>query len=122
MGWNFNSQAPVYLQIVARIRADILAGRYAADAPFPSVRQLAYEAAVNPNTMQRALTELENDGLLYTRGTAGRFVTGDREVLQAARSTAFADEIDLVVGRAKALGMSKAELLRLISDKEEWSK
>lgn len=122
MGWNFNSQAPVYLQIVARIRGDILAGRYAADAPFPSVRQLAFEAAVNPNTMQRALTELENDGLLYTRGTAGRFVTGDRAVLQAARSAAFADEIDSIVTRASSLGMSKGELLRLIGEKEEWSK
>lgn len=121
MGWNFSSYEPVYMQIVSRIRADILAGRYAVDSPFPSVRQLAMDAAVNPNTMQRALTALESDGLLYSRGTAGRFVTADTAVLEEARRKAFAHEASAVISRARALGMSKQELLALIDQTEEWN-
>ena len=120
MGWAFVPQIPVYLQIVSRIRADILSGHYPADSQIPSVRQLALEAAVNPNTMQRALSELESEGLLYTRGTAGRFVTADTAVLDAARQLQLREELEQLLERAKALGLGKAELLCYINEKEEW--
>jgi len=120
MGWHFVPQIPVYLQIVSRIRADILSGHYPADSQIPSVRQLALEAAVNPNTMQRALGELESEGLLYTRGTAGRFVTDDTTVLEKARQTQMREELHRLLEQAKALGLSKAEFLCYIDEKEEW--
>lgn len=121
MGWTFSADLPVYVQIVRRIRADILSGRYPANSPFPSVRQLAFEASVNPNTMQRALCELENEGLLVTHGTAGRVVTGDQTVLAAARRQATADALEELLRAAQALGISKAELLTFIEETKEWS-
>lgn len=121
MGWTFTTDLPVYVQIMRRIRADILSGRYAANAPFPSVRQLAFEAAVNPNTMQRALGELEREGLLVTHGTAGRVVTGDQAVLATARRHATNDALEELLHAAQALGVSKAELLDFINTREEWA-
>ena len=120
MGWAFSSLSPVYMQIVSRLRADILAGRYTADAPFPSVRQLAFEAAVNPNTMQRALTELENEGLLYSRSTAGRFVRADVDVLDAARRKQCQEELAQLTERARALGLKKQDVIDFINEQEDW--
>lgn len=120
MGWTFSAGLPVYVQLMRRIRADILSGRYPADSPFPTVRQLALEAAVNPNTMQRALGELEREGLLVTCGTAGRLVTGDEAVLDAARQQVTADALEELLQTARELGLSRAELLRFIEEKEEW--
>lgn len=74
MAWQFRGHSPVYRQIVRHIRADILSGCYQPDEQIPPVRQLAMEAGVNPNTMQRALSALEDEGLLVSRGTVGRFV------------------------------------------------
>lgn len=120
MAWIFTRKAPVYQQIVSHIRADILSGHYLADSQIPSVRQLAFEAAVNPNTMQRALSELVNEGVLYTRGTAGHFVTADTAILEAAHRRQMHEELDELIDRARSLGLSKEVLLRYISEKEEW--
>ena len=84
MAWQFNRSEAVFLQIARRLRNDILSKKFPTDKQFPTVRMLASEAAVNPNTMQKALSQLESEGLLYTRGTIGRFVTKDEETLQAA--------------------------------------
>lgn len=114
MAWQFHGRAPVYLQIVSRIRADILSGKYQADEQIPSVRQLAFEASVNPNTMQRALTELEREGLLYAKGTIGRFVTSDKEVLRMARETMHREAMTNLVDEVLSLGITKEELLAFI--------
>ena len=85
MAWTFTSGLPVYLQIVSRIRANILNGTYRSDQQMPTVRQLAMEAGVNPNTMQRAFAVLEAEHLFVTRGTVGRFITTDEDILHKAR-------------------------------------
>ena len=120
MGWSFTPDTPVYLQIRRRLRADILRGRWQAGEAFPTVRALAVEAAVNPNTVQRALTCLEEEGLLLTRGTAGRFVTGDETALTAARDRAAREAMKDLADRAKALGIRREELLTFIQE-EEWT-
>ena len=81
MDWKFSADRPVYQQIVSIIRAGILTGELPPGEKIPSVRDLAAEAQVNPNTMQRALTELEREGLLVSGGTSGRTVTENPEVL-----------------------------------------
>ena len=111
MAWHFTSRAPVYLQIVSRIRADILSGVYQADQQIPSVRQLAFEAGVNPNTMQRAFSVLEEEQLFVTRGTMGRFITADTDVLNSARETLRRETIALLVEEARAAGISPDELI-----------
>jgi len=85
MNWKFTGDRPVYQQIMAAIRGSILKGELPPGRKIPSVRDLAAEAQVNPNTMQRALTELEREGLLVGGGTSGRTVTTDEEILRAAK-------------------------------------
>lgn len=77
MPWDISSERSVYLQLVDIIKQKIMAGEYKPGQRMESVRELAAEAAVNPNTMQRALAELEREGLLYTNRTSGRFVSED---------------------------------------------
>ena len=104
MAWQFRGHSPVYRQIVRHIRADILNGRYQPDEQIPPVRQLAMEASVNPNTMQRALSALEDEGLLVSRGTVGRFVTSDEAALERARRTARQDALEKLAEEAQAAG------------------
>lgn len=85
MAWSFTSDRPVYLQIAERIRRSVLSGEYPPGGQIPSVRQLALEAAVNPNTVQHAFSDLENEGIILSRGTQGRFVTEDRQVIEQCR-------------------------------------
>jgi len=85
MAWSFSPDRPVYVQLSEIIRKRIVSGEYSPAEQIPSVRQLAVEAAVNPNTVQRALADLESDGLVESHGTLGRFVTAHPEVISAAR-------------------------------------
>ena len=87
MTWNFNDNAPIYLQIVHSLQRGIAGGVYPPGSRLPSVRELALEAGVNPNTMQRALSELERTGLVCSQRTAGRFVTEDAAALTQLRNT-----------------------------------
>lgn len=111
MAWSFTSRAPVYMQIVSRIRADILGGVYQPDEQIPAVRQLALTAGVNPNTMQRAFAVLEAEQLFITRGTVGRFITTDTEVLERAREVMRRETVAHIVEEAAAVGLSPEELI-----------
>lgn len=111
MAWTFTSRSPVYLQIVSRIRADILSGVYSPDQQIPSVRQLAFEAGVNPNTMQKAFALLEAEQLFVTRGTVGRFITTDTDVLESARQILRRETITRLIEEAGAVGISPRELI-----------
>lgn len=85
MGWSFTSDRAVYLQIAERIKLSVLSGEYPPGEQIPSVRQLALEAAVNPNTVQRAFSELEQQGIILCQGTLGRFVTHDTAIIESCR-------------------------------------
>lgn len=85
MSWSFDKTSPVYMQIADIVRRRIACGVYLKGSQLPPVRELALEAAVNPNTVQRAFLSLEGDGLIETRGTSGRFVTDDDGLIQSAR-------------------------------------
>ena len=79
MDWTFRTDAPIYTQLYEKLTLAIVSGGYAPGERLPAVRELAVDAGVNPNTVQRALSELERCGLVYTQRTAGRFVTEDAE-------------------------------------------
>ncbi len=111
MAWPFSTRAPVYLQIVSHIRADILNGVYKADEQIPSVRQLAMEAGVNPNTMQRAFAVLEAEHLFVTRGTVGRFITTDTAVLNEAREVLHRETVARLIDEARTVGIEPDELI-----------
>ena len=82
MAWELDSDRPIFIQIVERIQMEIISGKYSPGDKLPSVRDLAAVAAVNPNTMQKALTELERTGLVYSQRTSGRFITEDAKMIE----------------------------------------
>lgn len=121
MVWKFTGDRPVYMQIMEHIRGAILVGAYPPGARIPPVRDLAAEAKVNPNTMQRAMAELEREGLLISCGTVGRFVTDDPAILQQMRNTAIDAMVRASAAQFRALGltMEQAAALLLALEKED---
>ncbi|MEG0979719.1 MAG: GntR family transcriptional regulator [Oscillospiraceae bacterium] len=121
MAWDFKSDRSIYLQLVDHFKVNIISGELLPGAKIASVRDLAAEASVNPNTMQRALTELERLGLVYTQRTNGRFITEDLKVIEAAKSNFAKEHINELISRMQMLGLNKKQIIELIekSYKEE---
>ena len=121
MPWNLDSSRPIYLQIIERVQMDIITGRYQPGDKLPSVRDLAQEAAVNPNTMQKALSELERSGLIYSQRTSGRFITEDETMLKQLKSQLAEEHIRDFFEKMRQLGFQTEETLALIQEtvKEE---
>jgi len=122
MNWKFSGDRPVYQQIMAAVRGAVLTGELPPGGKVPSVRDLAAEAQVNPNTMQRALTELEREGLLVGGGTSGRRVTTDDTVLQAMRQRILTELARECAEKFMVFGIGPsqaAELLRQLEEEKE---
>ena len=117
MAWKFHDNAPSYLQIVSGLQREIAGGAYPPGTRLPSVRDLALEAGVNPNTMQRALAELERRGLVNAQRTAGRFITDDADALKELRKSLSEEIISELVGKLRGLGMRDEEILSFV---REW--
>ncbi|MDD6306551.1 MAG: GntR family transcriptional regulator [Clostridiales bacterium] len=115
MPWNLNSDRPIFLQIVERIQMDIISGKYKPGDKLPSVRDLASEAAVNPNTMQKAFSELERTGLVYSQRTTGRFITEDTVMINELKASFAKEKITEFIALMQQLGFSKEEILSLIN-------
>ena len=115
MPWNLDSARPIYLQIIERVQMDIVTGQYQPGDKLPSVRDLAQEAAVNPNTMQKALSELERSGLIYSQRTSGRFITEDKELIHQMKQELAAAEVSAFVAHMKQLGITPGEILQLLA-------
>ena len=118
MDWKFVGGKAVYLQIMAQIRTAVLTGSFIPGQRLPSVRDLAMDAQVNPNTMQRALHELEQEQLLITDGTNGRFVTNDTAVLDALRTRQLQELTRKCVRQFAAYGVTAAEAAQLMTQYE----
>ncbi len=116
MAWKFSSDKPVYLQISDRIVKRVLSGEYPAGEQIPTVRQIALEAAVNPNTVQHAFSELENEGLIISKGTLGRFVTEDIGVVTACRRKMAEQLVCEFVKNMEELSITKEETINLIGE------
>ena len=117
MEWNFNDNTPIYLQIVNTLKRNIASGAYPPGSRLPSVRDLALEAGVNPNTMQRALSELERSGLVNSQRTAGRFITEDAGALLDLRKSMSEEIVSDFIARLRGLGMSDEQILDTVRDK-----
>ncbi len=119
MDWTFSGDQPVYRQIVSAIRNAVLSGEYPPGSRIPSVRDLAATAKVNPNTMQRALSELEHQGLLVGGGTTGRSVTADEAILKTLRAEKLNELARQCAARFAACGLSPRQAAELIAALEE---
>lgn len=121
MEWKLTADRPVYLQLLEQFERQLASGEWAAGSRLPSVRELAADAGVNPNTMQRALQELETRGLIVTQRTAGRTVTQDAQKLAAVREQlGQALALEYLRG-TKALGYTRAQSAQLLQEIEEES-
>lgn len=114
MPWELDNDRPIYLQLMERIQQDIVSGIYKPGDRLPSVRDLAVEAAVNPNTMQKALSELERSGLVYSQRTSGRFITEDTRLLDEMKTSLTSEHILQFLEKMKQLGFQKEEIAALI--------
>lgn len=114
MAWNFTADKPIYIQIAEMLKRDILSGKYQAGDRLPTVRDLASEAAVNPNTMQKAFSELEQEGLISTQRTAGRTVTTDSNALAGARKQMLEELTRDYLEKIYQMGSNKEDAVRFI--------
>ncbi|WP_295583313.1 GntR family transcriptional regulator [uncultured Oscillibacter sp.] len=114
MRWQFSNDAPIYAQLIEQIKVGIVSGMFPPGERLPSVRDLATEAGVNPNTMQRAMTELERDGLVYSQRTAGRFVTEDKAMIEAAKRDLAERHIHAFLAAMVRLGYRREEIVSLL--------
>lgn len=116
MTWTLDNDRPIYLQLMERIQMDIISGKYNPGDKLPSVRDLAVDAAVNPNTMQKALAELERNGLVYSQRTSGRFITEDREMIKTLQHSLATEHIKDFINKMKQLGFDEEELSFLLTE------
>jgi len=115
MQWQFSNDAPIYTQLIQQVKVGIVTGAFPPGERLPSVRDLATEAGVNPNTMQRALAELERDGLVYSQRTAGRFVTEDNTMINQAKRSLAERHVKTFLEAMLRLGFQKDEIITLIT-------
>lgn len=116
MPWNLDSDRPIFIQIIEKIQMDIISGFYKPGDKLPSVRELAQEASVNPNTMQKALSELERTGLVYSQRTSGRFITEDTTMIDKLKSELAREIVTQFLENIQRLGFQKEEAMSLIDE------
>ena len=119
MNWRFSGDRPVYQQIMSLIRGAVLRGELSPGGKIPSVRELAAEAQVNPNTMQRAMSELEREGLLVSGGTSGRTVTEDGEVLKQLRERTLKELAQECAEKFMVFGITPSQAAQLLMNLEK---
>ena len=115
MPWDIKPDRPIYTQLIEQIELKICSGAYPPGSKLASVRDLAQEASVNPNTMQRALAKLEEDGLLYTSRTSGRFVTEDVNMIKQVKNRLAKEHVQNFLEKMTELGFDYNEILSIIS-------
>ena len=118
MEWKLNDDRPIWLQLTEQLTRRIITGVYPPGSRLPPVRELAAQAGVNPNTMQRALTELERDGLVYSQRTTGRFVTEDQAMIASAKRSLAERHIQAFLEAMTHLGYGREEILTLLRQEE----
>ena len=114
MDWTFTDDRPIWQQLTEQLTVRILKGEYPPGGRLPAVRELASQAGVNPNTMQRALTELERDGLVYSQRTAGRFVTEDKAMIETAKRALAERHITAFLDAMTRLGYRREEVINML--------
>ena len=119
MEWNLDDSRPIWPQLKEQLLREIIAGRYAMGGPFPTVRDLAEDAGVNRNTMQRAMADLEADGFLITNRTAGRVVTTDENLIGEMKRKLTEQNVEKFIGEMAAIGYTAEDVVEMIKEKEE---
>jgi len=114
MGYKFSSDRPIFLQIAEIIKADIVSGKIEVGQRLKSVREFSAEFGANPNTVQKALAELENDGLIFTDRTNGKFVAEDRLTILKGKQNIINQKISEFFKEMQTLGLSKTDIVQMV--------
>ena len=117
MQWQIQGDRPIYIQLLEQSKLGIISGVLPAGSRLPSVRDLAAEAKVNPNTMQKALDELGREGLVFSQRTSGRFITEDRQLLDQLKTELVTQHLEQFLGQMRSIGLTREEVLAIIKDK-----
>ncbi|HEL0163908.1 TPA: GntR family transcriptional regulator [Streptococcus equi subsp. zooepidemicus] len=115
MSWKFDEKSPIYAQIAQHIMLQIVSQEIKSGDQLPTVREYAEIAGVNPNTMQRALTELEREGIVYSQRTAGRFVTDNQELIACKRRELAINELKSFISNMIKIGFERSEIIPVLS-------
>ena len=122
MKWRLDDSRPIWPQLKEQLIIAIVAGEYSMGGSFPTVRELAEDAGVNRNTMQRALSELENEGFVITNRTAGRFVTTDEGLVIKMKEKIAKQNIERFIREMEAIGYGAEDLIKMINERGEEDK
>ena len=112
----FDNERPIYIQLVEKIRLEIISGKLKSGERIPSVRELALTARVNPNTMQKALAELENEGLVYTERTNGKFVTENEKLIENVKKELANQKVQKYFQDMQKLGIDKEDAIKYLQE------
>lgn len=118
MNYIFDNERPIYIQIVELLKTEIISGRLKQGEKIPSVRELALRAKVNPNTIQKALAELERDKLIYTERTNGKFVTSDENIIKKHKTDIINEKVGSFVNDMKNIGIGTDEIIAYLQNDE----
>ena len=118
MIFKFDDNTPIYIQLVEQLKIHIISGRLNAGDKLPSVRELALQIKVNPNTVQKAMVELEGMDLIYTERTNGKFVTMDSSMIKDYKKDVFNEKVISFLEELKSMGYSKEEIIQKIKEVE----
>ena len=116
MDYIFDNERPIYVQLVEKLRIEIVSGKLKTGERIPSVRELALTARVNPNTMQKALTELESEGLLYTERTNGKFVTDNKELIEKLKRKLAEEKVNNYINDMKNIGLNFEDAIQYLQE------
>lgn len=111
MDYIFDNERPIYIQLLEKLRIEIVSGKLKPGERLPSVRELALTTRVNPNTMQKALVELENEGLVYTERTNGKFVTDNQELIMKIKKELAEEKVNNYINDMKNIGITYEEAI-----------
>ena len=112
----FDNERPIYVQLVEKLRIEIVSGKLKSGERIPSVRELALTARVNPNTMQKALVELEEEGLVYTERTNGKFVTENKELIEKIKKQLAEEKVNNYLNDMKNIGITYKEAVKYLQE------
>lgn len=116
MDYIFDNERPIYVQLVEKLRIEIVSGKIKSGERIPSVRELALTARVNPNTMQKALAELESEGLVYTERTNGKFVTDNKELIEKIKKELAKEKVNNYINDMKNIGITYEEAIQYLQE------
>ena len=116
MDYIFDNERPIYVQLVENLRIEIVSGKLKIGERLPSVRELALTARVNPNTMQKALAELEAEGLVYTERTNGKFVTANKELIEKIKRKLAKEKVNNYIKDMKNIGITYEQSIQNLQE------